>query len=177
MSHRLPVTVASLSCGLFFIAVSMLAGLSGCGGGGGGDSVSTPPSSITLSLPASPLSGEVPIDYALTGSGNGDVTFSFSTDNGVTWSIATPAAGCATTKQLASPGSYIFTWDTVADSDLASGTVKVRAQIGSQSATASATITTISPTFLDRSASIDSAIATGTYQPQKRTSPLVERAN
>jgi hypothetical protein len=110
----------------------------------------------------------VPIGYALAGSGTSDVTFSFSVDHGVTWSGATPATGCPSTKQRPIPGSYTFTWDTAADSDLVSGDVLVRAQSGGQTVITSTTVATISPTFLQRSAAIDAADVTRSYAPTNR---------
>lgn len=115
--------------------------VAGCGGGGGGGSgasaaagatsgsTATPGTPVanvatvtSLRLPASAvLSGDVPVAFTIVDARGipADVTVSFSTDAGASWSAATPAATSATMTGLAtgaSPGAeYVFTWASATD--------------------------------------------------------------
>lgn len=127
-------------------AVALLLGsaaaVSGCGGGGssgGGAGAATAASTsgststpgvpaanvatvTSVQLPAGPvLSGDVPVVFRVVDARGlpTDVTISISTDNGATWTAATPAAASASLTGLAtgpSPGAeHTFTWASATD--------------------------------------------------------------
>ncbi|HKE02211.1 MAG TPA: hypothetical protein VKE69_14430, partial [Planctomycetota bacterium] len=139
-----------------------LAAIAACGGSGSAPIAAQ----VSIALAPGTLSGAVSIGYSLAGSGSWDVAFAVSSDGGTTWSGASPAAGCATTKDRPAPGAYTFLWDSVADA--AAGPVLVRATTGRSTATAPAAIGNAGLVFLDRDATLDASTAPLTLPPLHR---------
>jgi hypothetical protein len=95
----------------------------------------------TITTPAGPISGNVPVTIdAISGAAGYDATFEFSTDAGATYTICTPAG----TSTLANPAlglvpgtPEVFVWDTATDglSPPSSGVI-VRATVDDGASTA-----------------------------------------
>jgi hypothetical protein len=147
--------------GFLCIAAALVPGCSRTRGGDSG-----PFATIAITVSGGVLNGNVAVGYSLSGTGTWDATFSYSTDGGVTWSGASPANGCPTTKSLPAGMAYTFSWDTVADA--VTGPALVRGSIAVSSATAPCTIGNAGLVFLDTSATIDAAIPSIVFPPVHR---------